>query len=193
MLQTRLYPYFQGEGKRLMFAAAPLYLRLVQFCIYGGLIAALSGFVAPAIGIPLPPYDAWWVLTGSMVAAAGVLAAMSLPMISFDLRERVYRRRDGTAAWLRQTRGRLDDLDAVVVTAHRSVGASVIAGSMAIEFRLTLHWRGGMAPPLLLAMDHRSVPPNTPFQAGGAQMLALGQRVASALQVRLYDNSHMIS
>ncbi len=70
---------------------------------------------------------------------------MSLPMITFDLRERIYRRRDGTAAFLRQSRGRIDGLDAVVVTAHRSMSASALAGGFAVEFRLTLHWRGGAA------------------------------------------------
>ena len=193
LLQTRLYPYFQGEGRRILFAAAPAYLWLVRICVVGGILGAVAGFIAPIVGIDLPLYPFWWVLVGSLVAAAGVLAALSLPSISFNVRERAYRRWDGIASLGRQTGGRFDALDALVVTAHQNLTASVISGGLGVEFRLTLHWKGAMQPPLLLALDHRSVPGGAPLAVSAGPMMQLAQRVASALGVRLYDNSAVLS
>lgn len=193
MLQTRLYPYFLGEGKRIMFAAAPAYLWLVRICVIGGIAAALAGFVAPTLGIELPLYPFWWVLVGSLVAAAGILAALSLPSIHFNVRERVYRRWDGIASLGRQTRGRFDALDAVVVSAHQSLTASVLAGGLGVEFRLTLYWKGQLQPPLLLALDHRSIPGGSPLSVAAGPMLQLAQRLGSAIGTPVYDNSAVLS
>ncbi|MHB8636001.1 MAG: hypothetical protein ACYC96_05960 [Fimbriimonadaceae bacterium] len=193
MLQTRLYPYFQGEERRIKFAAAPAYLWLVRVCVVGGIVGAVAGFLSPIVGIELPLYPAWWVLVGSLVASAGIIAALSLPSISFNVRERVYRRWDGIASLGRQTGGRFDLLDALVVTAHQNLTASVMSGGLGVEFRLTLHWKGAMQPPLLLALDHRSVPGGAPLSVSAGPMLQLAHRVSTALAVQLYDNSAGLS
>jgi hypothetical protein len=176
-----------------MFAAAPAYLWLVRVCIFGGILGALAGFVAPIMGVDLPLYPGWWVLVGSLVAAAGVIAAMSLPSITFNVRERAYRRWDGISSFGRQTGGRFDALDAVVVTAHQNLAASVISSGLGVEFRLTLHWKGAMLPPLLLALDHRAVPAGAPLSVSAGPILQLAQRLSNALGVRLYDNSAILS
>jgi|SRR5579871_364371 len=193
LLQTRLYPYFQGEGRRIVFAAAPAYLWLVRICVAGGVVAALAGFICPIVGVQLPLYPAWWVLVGSLVAAAGLIAAMSLPRITFNIGERSYRRWDGISSFGRQTGGRFDVLDALVVTAHQNLAASVISGMLGVEFRLTLHWKGAMQPPLLLVLDHRSVPAGAPLAVSSGPMLQLAHRVSGALGIRLYDNSAILS
>lgn len=176
-----------------MFAAAPAYLWLVRICVIGGALGALAGVICPSVGIELPLYPFWWLMVGSLVAAAGVLAALSLPSINFNVRERVYRRWDGIVSLGRQTRGKFDALDAVVVTAHQSLTASVLAGGLGAEYRLTLHWKGQAQPPLLLALDHRSIPGGAPLSVGAGPMLQLAQRLAAALNVPLYDNSAVLS
>lgn len=183
MLTTPLFPSFQGEGRRLVFAAAPIYLTLVNGCIVGGGGASLLGLVSPMVGIELPISSIWWFFTGLAVFGAGLLAAYSLPFIKFDLRERVYSRRDGAGLFGQFRRGRIDAIDAVVVTAKAN------PFGQGVTYRLMLFWKNQGDAPMILAEDTRSLIPGSPLNAGAGQLLNLGQRVATALQVRLFDNS----
>jgi hypothetical protein len=176
-----------------MFAAAPGYLVLVRLCLWGGLGAAVMGVFATLGGIVLPPYSLWWVFVGGMVCSAGILATMALPSISFDLREKTYRRRDSAFGFGRTVRGSIANIDAVVITAHHDLGTSLVSGGQAVEFRLVLHWRGGVEPPLLAALDYRRIPPGMAPSQAGAMMLQLGQRVATALEKPAYDNTTVIA
>jgi hypothetical protein len=187
MLDTPLFPVFQGEGRRLIFAAPPIYHGLIRSCVIGGAGAAVYGFFGPQIGLSVPIYPSWWVFTGLAVCAAGALAAYSLRFISFDLKERVYRRRDGSGPFGSLRRGKIDAIDAVVVTSRPNAFAQVTGAS--VTYRLILFWKNNGDSPMILAEETRALPPGAPLNAGAGQLLHLGQRVATSLQVRLYDNS----
>lgn len=187
MLETPLFGRFVGENKRLVFSAAVAYYNLIYFCIGGGGLGALYGLLAPILGVITPVYPTWWVTFGSLVAAAGFLAILSLELIVFDLRERTYRRRMGGGFLTRPTNGRISELDALVLIAE--------AGGMrpGVTYHLVLHWKGMKEPPMVLQSDSRVLVPGAPLQMGAGQMLGLGQRYAGALGVPLYDNSHFVS
>jgi hypothetical protein len=189
MLDTPLFPVFQGEGRRITFAAAPIYQSLVRGCIGGGSAGAFYGLIAPVLNMEVPFYPAWWLFTGLAVASAGTLALYSLRFISFDLKERVYRRRDGSGPFGSLRRGRIDQLDALVVTARPNPFGNIAGGGPTITYRLTAYWKGNTDTPMVLAEETRVVPPGSPLNASAGPMLQLGQRVATSLQVRLFDNT----
>ena len=171
-----------------MFAAAPGYLGLVRGCVFGGIAAAVFAMFGLIFGFELPPFTAWWMLVGVLVCSAGILATMSLPHITFDLRERTYRRRDGASGFGRLVRGSIANLDAVVVTARHDVSSSLLGGQRSFEFQLTLHWRGQVETPMLVALDYRTVPVGANPQVSAQPILQLAQRVGQALSLPVYNN-----
>jgi hypothetical protein len=147
------------------------------------------GVAAPMFNIELPFFQGWWVLTGLAVALAGVLAAYSLQSVVFDLRERTYRRRTGAGVFPKTTRGRISDLDAVVLIAE--AGAVMFGGG--VTYHLVLHWKGQREPTLVLQQDTRVLPPGQPLNAAAGPMLQRGMQYARALGLPFYDNSHFLS
>jgi hypothetical protein len=149
------------------------------------------GLVAPFVGIDLPVSDTWWLFTGLAVGCAGILGAYSLHTMVFDLREGTYRRRlgEGPGRMLASSRGRLSDLDALVLIAEPN---SRLMQS-GVTYHLVLHWKGQRETPVVLQQETRASPPGLPLSLGGAFLLQVGMKYANALGVPFYDNSHFPS
>ncbi len=141
MIETPIVGRFQGEGRRLIFGPPALYHRFVWTVGIAGGLFVLRSFLPLDFG----PWPAWWLGVGTMVILASVLAALSLQLVVFDLKERTYRRRQGPGVLPRRTHGRLDTLDAVVVIAETS-------GLLPqVTYHVVLHWKAGTTePPLVL-------------------------------------------
>ena len=189
MLETPLYGRFIGENKKLVFGPVGPYIVLVRTCVIGGALAALMGAVAPELGVQLPEYPLWWIFTGGMVCLAGVLAAWSLQLVVFDLKERVYRRRQGPGMFRQTTRGRLSDLDAVVLISEPNT--RLLQGG--ITYHLVLHWKYKKEPPMVLQQDTRVVPTGQPMNIAAGPIHQRGVAYAKALGLPFYDNSHFPS
>ena len=189
MLETPLYGRFIGENRRLVFAPTGPYVALVRTCVIAGAAAAVLGLVTPIVGIQLPIYQEWWVLTGAMVCLAGVAAAFAIELVVFDLRERTYRRRQGPGLFPRTARGRLSDLDAVVLISEPN--SRMLNGG--ITYHLVLHWKQQREPALILQQDTRIVPPGHPINAGAGAIHQRGTQYATALGLPFFDNSHFPS
>ncbi len=189
MLETPLYGRFIGENKKLVFGPVGPYTALVRACVIGGCLVTAVGVFAPPLGVELPIYDAWWVGLGVAVALAGIAVAFSLQSVVFDLRERIYRRRQGPGLIPKTTRGRVSDLDAVVLIAEPN---SLIFGG-GVTYHLVLHWKGQREPVLVLQQDTRPLPAGQPMNAATGPLHQRGMQYARALGVPFYDNSHFPS
>ncbi|RYG48727.1 hypothetical protein EON79_03615 [bacterium] len=184
MLETPLYGKFQGE-RRLAFLPPAIYLALVRICMGGGALMIVYGLFFEVGAF----YPEWWQMIGFLVALAGVLASFALQSVTFDLRERTYVRRQGPGLFPSMTRGRLDELDAVVLISEPN--SRLMAGG--VTYHLMLHWKGVKEPPMVLQQDTRVLPSGMPLNHGAAQILTVGSRYAKALGVSFYDNSHFPS
>lgn len=185
MIETPLVGRFYGEGRRLTFGAPAIYHALVRGT---GITGALM-FIAPHTPLPLPLFDEWWTAIGAMLMVAAIGAAFSLQSIVFDLRERIYRRRQGPGFFPRFSKGRLDDLDAVVVTAE----LNQIAIPPSVTFHVVLYWKGNREPLMVLERDTRYFSPGQPLNANAGAILQSAQRYAQALGVKFFDNSYYAS
>jgi len=185
MLETPLVGRFAGEGRRLSFAAPAPYHILVRTTAIVGAIMLL----APALPIPLPLYESWWTMVGAMLVVAAVAAALSLQTIVFDTRERTYRRRQGPGFLPRFSRGRIDELDAIVVLAEQN--PTSIPPS--VTFHVVLHWKGNKEPLMVLQRDTRSLGHGMPLNSSAGHILALAQKYATALNVKFFDNTYFPS
>jgi hypothetical protein len=134
-------------------------------------------------------YPQWWSMVGVMVGGAAVLAALSLQSISFDLRERKYRRRQGPGFLPRVTIGSVDDLDAVVLVAEPN--DRMMQGG--VTYHLVLHWKGEREPIMVLQQDTRRLRTGQPLQSAAQPILAQGMRYAKSLRLPFFDNSHFAS
>jgi hypothetical protein len=189
VLETPLYGKFVGENRRLVFAPTGPYVALVRGCVIAGLGGAVIGLLAPLAGIELPIYPMWWVMTGAMVGFAGVAAAFAIELVVFDLKERTYRRRQGPGLFPRTWRGRLSDLDAVVLISEPN--SRLLNGG--ITYHLILHWKQQREVPLILQQDTRIIPPGHPLNAAAGPLHQRGTQYAKALGLPFYDNSHFPS
>lgn len=140
----------------------------------------------PGIPVPKPLYDAWWTGIGLMVIVAAVAAFFSLQAITFDLRERTYRRRQGPGFLPRFSRGRLDDLDAIVVLTE----TNTLSLPPSVTYHVVLHWKGMREPLMVLQKDTRLYHAGEPINAHAAAILQLAARYAQALGVRFFDNTY---
>ncbi|HWD39483.1 MAG TPA: hypothetical protein VG944_11585 [Fimbriimonas sp.] len=189
MLETPLYGKFVGENRRLVFGPTGPYQALVRACVVIGIVGAVLGLVTEPLGIQLPFYPAWWFFTGLAVTGAGVLAAFSLQIVVFDLKERTYRRRQGPGTFPKTSRGKFSDLDAIVLIAEPN--SRLMAGG--VTYHLVLHWKGMREPLMVLQQETRPVGSGLSLRDGASHLIPVGMRYAQALGVPFYDNSHFPS
>jgi len=183
MIETPLIGRFQAEGRRLSFAAPPAYQALVR----GTGIAGATMLALGLFGFDLVFGAGWLMWVGLMVLGAAVASALSLQGIVFDLREGTYRRRQGPGLFPRLTRGRLDELDALVLLAE----PGTLGGT--VTYHLVLHWKGEREPIMVLQTDTRVLPPGQPINGAAQQIRDLGSRYAEALRLRYFDNAYFAS
>jgi hypothetical protein len=185
MVETPIVGRFLGEGRRLVFGPPPAYHTLVWAA--GG-VGALCLLIA-ILPFSVPMWPGWWAMVGILTVLATVLAALSLQLIVFDLKEGTYRRRQGPGLLPRTTLGRIRDLDAVVVIAE----PNPLLGS-AVTYHVVLHWKVGLPEPILvLHQDTRQLPPGQPLNSQAGPVLQLGERYAKALGVKFFDNTYFPS
>lgn len=189
MLETPLYGKFQREGKRLVFGPPAMYDHLVKGVGGLGAMMAIYGLFSSATGGATPVYPMWWVLIGTLLLGAAGLAAASLQSISFDLRERVYLRRQGPGMFPRITRGPISALDALVAISEPN--SRLISGG--VTYHLVLYWKGQQEPLMVLQQDTRQLPMGQPLNIGAAPLLGLGAQFASALGLPYHDNTSFAS
>ncbi|MFZ4507452.1 MAG: hypothetical protein ACOYON_07125 [Fimbriimonas sp.] len=183
MLETPLYGRFQGENRRLFFGPPEAYLVLMRGVFVAGGALLVAPPVFGLLGQPLPLFEAWYLLVGTLLLVAGALAWLSLVRAKFDLKERVFTR------WLGGSkppvRGKLQDLDALVLISEPKMGG--------VTYHLVLHWRERRLPPMVVQQDTRAVAPGQPLNASAGPIAQLGLRYAQALGVRFFDNAHFAS
>ncbi len=196
MLETPLFGRFQGENKRLVFAAPTIYLALVRGCMITGACMMVYGVLTLNLGIEGPIYPDWWKGIGLLVTIAGIAAAFSLTSISFNLKERVYKRRQGPGLFPRQTVGSFSNLDAIVLIAEPN--ARLMPGG--VTYHLVLHWKvrpdlgpNPMEPLMVLQQDSRQLVPGQPLNLSAQQLLQLGVKYSQVLGIPFFDNSHFAS
>ncbi|RYG25993.1 hypothetical protein EON82_04995 [bacterium] len=190
MLETPLYGRFSNEDRMLVFSAPTAYHALIRFCVVGGSLSALYGLLAIGGILEVAAfYPQWWFYTGLAVALAGVLAAYSLVMIRFDIKQGAYRRREGAQAFGATTAGLLSDLDALVLIAEPNSRMT----PHGVTYHLVLHWKGNKEPPMVIQQDTRSLPPGQPLNIWAQPLRDRGIKYAQALKVPFYDNAHFAS
>jgi hypothetical protein len=177
MLETPLFGRFLGENKYLIFAPAQEYLWLVGGCVLGGLGGVVYGMVGRSI---YPTF------VGSMIFAAGSWGALSLQWISFNLRERVYRRRQGPGFFPHTTTGSFNDLEVLFLLAEERYIVTRQA-----TYRLYLQWRGNREPGMVLQQDYQNIPAGYPLNSGAGRMFHLGVKAANALGIPFVDQAHI--
>ena len=178
MLETPLFGRFLGENKYLVFAPAKEYLWLVAACVFGGALVGVWGVAVQSF---------YWTCVGVAVCMAGIWGAASLHWISFNLRERVYTRRQGPGMFPKTTRGSFNDLEVIFLLA----GQHLLAGK--ITYRLLLQWRAHKEPPMVLTQTYFMLGPGMPTNAGAGPLFHLGTKAGQALGIPLVDNAHFLS
>lgn len=189
MLETPLSGKFQREDTRLIFGPPAIYTNLVNGCLGLGGLMLLYGVVCKAAGRPTPLYPEWWVLIGMLILGAGCLAALSLPSIVFDLREKTYTRRQGPGTFQRISKGPLSRLDAIVAIAEPN--SRMMSGG--VTYHLVLHWKEHAEPFMVLQQDTRQTVNGQPLNIAASQLLHQGERYARAIGVQYFDNTHFAS
>jgi hypothetical protein len=189
MIETPLYGKFQGENRRLVFSAPTAYHMFIRATGAVGVVMVLYGLLGPVLGVELPLYQQWWLGIGALVIFAAVLAALSLHSISFNLKERIYVRRQGPGLFPRVTRGSINDLDAIVLIAENN--ARLLNGG--VTYHLILHWKGQAQPPMVLQQDTRVLTPGQPLNTWSGPLMNRATTYAQALGIKLFDNSHFLS
>lgn len=180
-LETPLTIRRWGET-RLIFGPPAWYDYLTWACMGLGVL----GYLLATMGISLilPAAITYWV--GPAVALSGIWAQLSSERMTCDLRTRMWSRREGQGVFKRITRGRLDELDAVVVTVSDSAWGVAQAGRVV---RTTLHWKNAAQPPLIVLRDYAESRPEVIVHNQLTQAAELSRR----LQIPIYDNSHFRS
>ncbi|MGV3615935.1 MAG: hypothetical protein ACO1SV_11420 [Fimbriimonas sp.] len=184
MIETPIVGRYQGEDRRLIFGPPALYHAFVTGVgIVGGL------FLVASLVPNMPLWPGWWLMVGALTIVAATLAAFSLQLVVFDLKEGFYRRRQGPGMLPRRTYGKLTDLDAVVVIAQPNAGLQAT-----VTYYVVLHWKVGLPEPILvLHQDTRVSQPGLPLNAMAGPVLKLGERYAKSLGVKFFDNTYFAS
>lgn len=181
MIETPLEGRFLGEGRRLIFSAPAPYHALIRGVAIAGVVMILAAF-SP---FELPFYPTWWLMIGTLLILASIAATFSIQMIAFDLKERTYRRRQGPGFIPRFTRGRIDDLDAIVVIAEQKPGVVQL-----VVYHTVLHWKGNREPIMVLRRSSFSMPTNQPLNQYAGPIVADSERYAKAMGIKFFDNSY---
>jgi hypothetical protein len=179
MLETPLYGRFLGENKYLIFAPAKEYLWLVGGCVGGGLLCGAWGMFSAG---------SYFTLLGLAVCTAGLWGALSLQWISFNLREKVYTRRQGPGLLPQTSRGKFSDLEAIFLLAEER-----LLVQRTVTYRLLLQWKANKEPHMVLQQDYRSLPYGQPMNVNAGPLYHLGAKAGQMLGVPLIDNAHFHS
>lgn len=176
MLETPTWGKFYKEERFLVFEPGIQYLALVYLCLIGGPLAAIYGKFQG---------DSWYQFVGLMVGGAGFWANLSLVRIRFDLKSRLFRRRQGPGFIPKLWVGSIDELDALVILAENSVNSG------GTRYHLVLHWKNQRAPLMVLETDTRMLYQDN--QGPKPLILSRAIKYSKALNLPLYDNSHFVS
>lgn len=149
----------------------------------------LYGPIMRLLGQEAALYPEWWFFTGAMLVGAATLAALSLQSISFDLKERHYRRRQGPGLLPRAFHGSINNIDALVLISEPN--GRMVSGS--VTYHLVLHWKNKVEPPMVVQQDTRLLGTGQPLNYAAGPILAAGSAYAKAMGVAFYDNSHFPS
>jgi hypothetical protein len=168
-----------GENRGLHFGPPLWHDALVLGClILGPLFSILAYF--GFLDLPL------WL--GIAVGFAGAWGYMSAERMTIDLRARTYARREGDGPFKRVSRGRLDDLDALVMLSEQYPVPS-LTGRLVI-YRLVLYWKNQREPLLVAAREEAVVSHTGHINQAAGRLINDGARFARAMNLPFYDNSH---
>lgn len=177
-LQGRLI----GENRGIAFGPPMWHDFLVLACMMGGPVASILSILG------LFPFMTW---IGFAVGFAGAWGYLSAERMSVDLRARTYTRREGNGPLKKVTRGRIDDLDALVMMSEQ-YPVPTLAGRLII-YRLVIYWKNQREPLLVAARDEATISHTGPINAKAGKMIHDGARFARAMNLPFYDNSHFHS
>lgn len=186
-LETPLVGRYVGEDKKLVFAPPLWYDRLMLGCVVGGLLAVATNFTNFGNEL-LQLIGSWWWI-GAAVTFAGIWAYLSNERLVCDLRSGTFTRWEGTGLFVKVSRGRLQDLDAVVLLASRFLAPF----GHGVQYRMVLHWKGSRWPLLVVGQWSYALQPGQPLNAAAGSLLGLGARYSKSLGVAFYDNSYFES
>lgn len=185
-LETPLAGRFFRET-RLLFAPPVWYdVLVVASTALGGLLVfgALGG-----LGIPLFGGGFRLLLLGTAVGLSGLWAAASNERMHCNLSSRTYARLQGQGVFKRWVKGSLDELDALVLISTEVA----TVGSRVVDYRLVLHWKNASQPILVVEQRRVTLGVGQPLNSRVGDLLARGQRYASAMKLGYYDNSYFHS
>ncbi len=185
MLETPLTGRFVKENQGLVFAPPSAYFALINGTLAAG-CAFLALGAAGTFGLPVASGREWWFLmTGGMVVFAAIFANLSLARISFDLRERTYRRRQGPGLLPQSTYGSLSRLEAILLLSELNARSS--AGT--VTYHLVLYWKGGAEPLMVLQNETYALTPGQPLNFRAGALYQAGMHYAKVLGVPFADRS----
>lgn len=177
-LETPIQPRFIREGRKFLVAAPAPYLSFASGTIIAGgafFLLGILGIVGfwPAFGRATLIF-----LVGIAVAVSGFLAHLSLDFAEFDIKERIYKRRQGSGALKSLRKGNFNELQ--VITFSAGPGSGLRTGKPVA--RLILYWKNPAQAPLVV---FDQVVPTLPGQAipdyGSVQQF--GAHIASAIGI----------
>ena len=178
-LETPLEGRMARENRRLIFAPPLWYDILVGISFFGGLLT---------LGYSFLESDSFLSFLGTAVALSGAWAAISNERMVCNLTDRTYRRVEGKGLRRRIVQGRLDELDAVVLTAE--VSPFLLPAAQAVIYRLLVHWKGARHPLLVVGRESHTLAGNSPINAAASRMASIGLAYANHLGVKFFDNSY---
>lgn len=186
-LETPIVGRYVGEDKKLVFAPPKWYDNLIIVCVIGGFLSMVSSLlgIGPAFFLD----STWRFWTGISVFLAGLWALLSNERLVCDLRSRQYIRWEGKGPFKHVSRGRLEDLDALVLIASQ-IATPVATG---VQYRLVLHWKGSRLPHMVVGQFLFTPPPGAPLNSGAGPLVALGSQYSASLRVKFFDNSYFHS
>ena len=188
-LETPLQPRLWRES-RLIIAPPRWYDNLTYACLLFGAL----GFIDAILQIDfipnlLPAPVLIW--AAPLVFVAGLWAQLSNERMTLDQRSQTYSRREGQGVFKRITRGKFEDIDALVLLAEQE--PIKVFDSNPVTYRLVLYWKAHREPLMIIRQETVGVPPGAAINAGNIKLLSQGQFYARFIGVPFYDNSYFHS
>lgn len=171
-----------GENRGLAFGPPMWHDALVLGCLFLGPAWGILCFLGILSFFP-------WI--GFAVGLAGLWGYMSAERMTIDLKARTYVRREGDGPFKRVSRGRLDDLDALVLLSEQ-YPVPTLDGRLVI-YRLVLYWKNQREPLLVAAREEKSIPHSGSLNQGAGKLIHEGSLFSRAMNLPFYDNSHFHS